>query len=91
LRIALGAQKTDIQSMVFRRTAPWVLGGCVVGLAGAAAMTRVLEAKLFGVAALDPLTFALAAAFLLLCAAAANYLPARRAAAVEPMTALRHD
>ena len=91
LRKALGAQTADIFAMVFRRAAPWVLGGCVVGLAGAAAMTRLLEAKLFGVAALDPLTFALAAAFLLLCAAAANYLPARRAASVEPMTALRHD
>lgn len=91
LRVALGAQKTDILAMVFRRAAPWVLGGCVAGLAGAAAMTQLLEAKLFGVAALDPLTFTLAAAFLLLCAAAANYLPARRAASVEPMTALRHD
>lgn len=91
LRKALGAQTADIFRLVFRRAAPWVLGGCVVGLAGAAAMTRLLEAKLFGVAALDPLTFALAVAFLLLCAAAANYLPARRAASVEPMTALRHD
>jgi predicted permease len=91
LRKALGARSTDIFTMVFRRAAPWVLGGCIVGLAGAAAMTRLLEAKLFGVAPLDPLTFASAAAFLLLCAAAANYLPARRAAAVEPMTALRHD
>ena len=69
----------------------WVLGGCVVGLAGAAVLTRLLEAKLFSVAALDPLTFASAAAFLLLCAALANYLPARRTASVEPMTALRHD
>lgn len=91
LRKALGAETVDIFRLVFRRATPWVLGGCLVGLAGAAAMTRLLEAKLFGVAALDPLTFALAAAFLLLCAAAANYLPARRAAAVEPMTALRHD
>jgi putative ABC transport system permease protein len=91
LRKALGAQTHDIFAMVFRRAAPWVLGGCVVGLAGAAALTRLLEAKLFGVEALDPLTFASAAAFLLLCAAAANYLPARRAASVEPMTALRHD
>lgn len=91
LRIALGAQKSDIQAMVFRRAAPWVVGGCAAGLAGAAAMTRLLEAKLFGVAALDPLTFALAATFLLLCAAAANYLPARSATCVEPMTALRHD
>jgi predicted permease len=91
LRKALGAQARDIFAMVFRRAAPWVIGGCLAGVAGAAAMTRLLEAKLYGVAALDPLTFASAAAFLLLCAAAANYLPARRAASVEPMTALRHD
>lgn len=91
VRIALGAQKSDIQAMVFRRGAPWVLGGCALGLAAAAVVAQLLEAKLFGVAALDPLTFALASAFLLLCAAAANYLPARRAASVEPMTALRHD
>jgi ABC-type antimicrobial peptide transport system permease subunit len=91
LRKALGAQTADIFAMVFRRAAPWVLGGCLVGLAGAAAMTRLLEAKLFGVEALDPLTFGLAVVFLLLCAAAANYLPARRAASLDPMEALRHD
>ena len=54
-------------------------------------MMRLLAAKLLGVAELDPLTFAAAAVFLLLCTALANYLPARRQASVEPMTALRHD
>lgn len=91
LRIALGAQKTDIHTMVFRRAASWIVGGSVVGLAGAAALTRLLESKLFGIGALDPKTFAAAAAFLLICAAAANYIPARRATRIEPMTALRHE
>ncbi len=91
LRIALGARMADIHRMVFRRAASWIVGGSIAGLAAAAALTRLLESKLFGIGALDPKTFAAAAAFLLICAAVANYIPARRATRIEPMTALRHE
>jgi ABC-type antimicrobial peptide transport system permease subunit len=91
LRQALGAQRREILGLVFRRAAPWVLAGVAVGLAASAALSRVIESSLFGVSALDPATFAGAAAFLLGCAALANFIPARRASRVDPMTALRHD
>ena len=91
LRQALGAQRREILGLVFRRAAPWVLAGVALGLAASAALSRVIESSLFGVSALDPLTFAGAAVFLLACAALANFIPARRASRVEPMAALRHD
>ena len=65
--------------------------GLAVGAAGALALTRVVESFLFGVSATDPITFAAAAALLLLVTGAAAYLPARRAANVDPMTALRNE
>jgi ABC-type antimicrobial peptide transport system permease subunit len=65
--------------------------GIVVGLLVAALLTRLLEAQLFGVAPLDAMTFLTAPVLLLLVAAIAAYLPARRAAAVNPMVALMSD
>ena len=71
------------------------LGGALAGvgidLAGASALTRYLETLLFGVRATDPLTFAAMVAVMLAVAAAASYLPARRAARVDPMIALRAE
>ena len=67
------------------------LAGIVLGIAGAAALTRLLNSMLFGVKAIDPLTFLLAAALFLTVALAASYLPARRAAAVDAMDALRQS
>jgi putative ABC transport system permease protein len=66
-----------------------VVLGIVIGLAGALASTALLRHLLFGVSALDPLTFILTAAILLLVALTASYLPARRAAKVDPLIALR--
>ena len=63
----------------------------VVGLAAAAATTRVLASQLFGVSAADPLTFAAVPALLAVVAFAACYLPARRASRVDPIVALRAD
>ena len=91
LRMALGAQRGDILGLVFRRAAPWVLGGAATGLGLAAALSRLLEKALFGLSPLDTATFVAAAALLLICAALANYLPARRAASVAPLTALRYE
>ncbi len=91
LRLALGAQRRDIFGLVFRRAALWVLGGAAVGVGLAAALSQLLEKGLFGLSPLDPSTFVAAVLFLLICAALANYLPSRRAARVDPMTALRYE
>jgi predicted permease len=91
LRQALGAQRREIHALVFRRAVPWVAGGVALGLASSAALSRVIESSLFGVSALDPITFLGAASFLLACAALANYIPARRASRVDPIIALRHE
>ena len=91
LRMALGAQQRQIFGLVFRQAAPWVFGGAAAGLALAIAATRLLESFLFQLSPLDPWTFAAAMLVLLTAAALAGLLPARRAARVDPMTALRHD
>lgn len=91
LRMALGAQRGQILANLFRRSARWVFGGTVVGLALAAVLTRLLESLLYGLSPLDPGTFVSSALFLLGCAAFAVYLPARRAAGINPLSALRHE
>jgi ABC-type antimicrobial peptide transport system permease subunit len=65
--------------------------GAVLGLAAAAGLTRLMSSLLFGVKALDPLTYAGVAALLITAAAFASYLPARRATAIDPVDALRAE
>ena len=65
--------------------------GAVIGLSVAAALTRLMSSLLFGVAALDPVTYASVAAILIAAAAMARYLPARRATRVDPLDALRAE
>lgn len=89
IRIALGAQSRDVLKLVLGRGVRLVLIGVVVGAAGAVASTRLVSSLLFGVSALDPLVFAMAAALLALVGISASYLPARRATAVDPIVALR--
>jgi ABC-type antimicrobial peptide transport system permease subunit len=89
IRIALGAQSRDVVKLVLGRGVRLVLIGVVVGTAGAIASTRLVSSLLFGVSALDPLVFALAATLLALVGISASYLPARRATAVDPIAALR--
>ncbi|HEX6495352.1 MAG TPA: ABC transporter permease [Acidobacteriaceae bacterium] len=91
IRQALGAQRGSILVLVLRQGLGLALTGIAAGIAGAAALTRLLNSMLFGVKALDPVTFTLAAILFLLVALAASYIPARRAAAVEPMAALRNN
>jgi putative ABC transport system permease protein len=91
LRMALGAQASTVVRAVVRGALLLAALGLVLGLAGALALTRLLQAFLFGVSAADPLTFAAATVLLLLVTGAAAYLPARRAANVDPMAALRDE
>jgi putative ABC transport system permease protein len=89
LRLALGARPRDVQRLVLRQGITPVAIGLAWGLAGAVAVTRVMRTLLFGVSALDPLTFAAVASMLLAVAALACYVPARRAMALDPVTTLR--
>ena len=89
IRAALGASRRDLLQLVFRQGLTPAAIGLVLGLAGAAALTRLMEKLLFGVTPLDAISFGAAPLILLLVAGAACLLPARRAAAVDPAEALR--
>lgn len=91
IRIALGARPSEVRSMVLGQGLKLTVIGLAVGLAGAAAATRLIEGFLFGVSASDPLTYAATCAVFLGVALLASYLPARRAMRVDPMTALREE
>jgi putative ABC transport system permease protein len=91
IRMAIGAQSRNIVQMILWRSAALVAGGLAIGLAGAWAATRVLKNFLFEVTPFDPLTFAAVSLLLALVALAACYIPARRAAAIDPLVALRYE
>ena len=91
VRLALGSPRRDVLALIIREGMTLVLIGLVVGGVAAAAATRLLRALLFGTNVHDPLTFATVPLLLLLVAFIAAYLPAKRAAAVDPIVALRTD
>jgi predicted permease len=91
LRLALGAQRWHIVASVVRQSLLLASSGCVLGLIGTIALSRVLHSFLFEVSALDPITFCAVPLLMLTVALAAAWAPARRAAAVDPMVALRGD
>jgi putative ABC transport system permease protein len=91
IRMALGAQKKDVLKMVVGQGMGLAVTGVFVGIAGSLGMTRLMSGLLFGVSATDPVTFILLAMVLAGVAFAANYIPARRATAVDPMVALRYE
>jgi ABC-type antimicrobial peptide transport system permease subunit len=89
VRLAMGANGAQLRRMVLVQGMITAGLGVVAGLAGAAGASRLLHSLLFGVAPIDTVTYVLAAAVLLVAAAGATYLPARRAARVPPAEALR--
>jgi len=91
IRLALGAQRWQIVSGVMRQSLMLALGGSVVGLACAALVAQLLRRFLFGVRAVDPVTFGAVAALMIMLALLAAWVPARRAASVDPMKTLRSE
>jgi len=91
IRIALGAQGRDVLRMLIAQGLRLVAAGIILGVAGGAAVSRVLSSLLFGLSPFDPIAYVGVSLFLVAVALLACYFPARRAAGVDPMTALRHD
>jgi putative ABC transport system permease protein len=91
VRLALGAAPSSVATMIATQGGLVAIAGAVVGLAAAFAGTRLIESLLFGVSARDPLVFAATAALLIVLALVACWLPARRAARLSPLEALRAE
>ncbi len=91
IRMALGAQRIDMLGMILRQSFALVLAGVALGILASISLTRLLGALLFGVPATDVPTYAVVVGLLVLAAALASYIPARRAMKVDPMVALRYE
>jgi ABC-type antimicrobial peptide transport system permease subunit len=91
IRLALGARPVQVRSMILRESTWLTAGGIVVGVGAALGLTRLVKSMLYGVTPNDPVTLAAGVALLLAVALVATWIPARRAASVQPMEALRHE
>jgi putative ABC transport system permease protein len=91
VRMALGARKGDVLRMIVKQGTVLAVIGVVAGLAASLALTRLIETMLFQVKATDPLVYAAVSFLLAAVAALASYLPARRAARLDPTVALRYE
>jgi putative ABC transport system permease protein len=91
IRMALGAQTSDVVRMIAGEGLKIIIVGAAVGVAGALALTRLLQSLLFGVSAADPTTFIAASLLILAAGLTACYVPARRAARIDPIAALREQ
>ncbi len=89
LRLALGADRVGVMGLVIRQAVQYAVLGLCAGLVAAAAVGRLMETLLFGVHAVDAATYAVVAGGFLAVALLAAWIPARRAATVDPLTALR--
>jgi predicted permease len=91
IRLALGAQPGQVRGMILRESTWLALAGIVVGVGAALALARVVKSMLYGIQPYDPVTFGAGVLILMAVALAAGWVPARRAAGVQPMEALRHE
>ncbi len=91
IRMALGAQQTNLLSLVVRQATILALIGLAIGMVAAYGLTRLLGSMLFGVQPTDPMTFGFVSIFLAVVALVASYIPARRASRVDPLVALRYE
>jgi putative ABC transport system permease protein len=91
IRVAVGATEGDVLRLVLRQAAVLVAAGLGLGLLGSAMLARLITGLLYGVSALDPLTFVAVSLLLSAVALLASYIPARRATRVDPLTALRYE
>jgi putative ABC transport system permease protein len=91
IRLALGATASDVQRLIVRQTLRPIVIGALIGIAAAAAASRVFQAVLFGISPFDPVAFIGAPLFLMGIAVVATLLPTRRALRVDPLTTLRYE
>jgi putative ABC transport system permease protein len=91
VRLALGAQRRDVMTMIVAQGMAMTAAGTVVGLVAALLVTRLMSSLLFGVSAADPITFTAITVLLAAVAFVACYIPARRATLVDPLVALRTE
>src|SRR5207245_753161 len=91
IRLALGAQQGELKRMFVRHGLVLAGIGVAIGLSAAVGLMRLMKSLLFGISALDPLTYAAVPVVLVAAAVLASYLPARRAAAVDPVEALKAE
>jgi ABC-type antimicrobial peptide transport system permease subunit len=91
IRLALGAQPGQIRDMILRESTWLAVAGIVVGVGAALLLTRLVKSMLYGIQPYDPATLTAGILVLLAVALAASWIPARRAAGVQPMEALRHE
>jgi ABC-type antimicrobial peptide transport system permease subunit len=91
IRMALGAQSTDVLGLVMKESMVLVGIGVAIGLIVAVSASRLVQSLLFGLAPTDPLTIAVAVSVLISVSAGAGFLPARKASRVDPLTALHYE
>jgi ABC-type antimicrobial peptide transport system permease subunit len=91
IRVALGAKPRNVITLVLRQGVRLVVTGILIGLAGAAALSRLVEGMLFGLTPLDPMTFVVVSGLLAAVALLASGIPARRATRVDPLVSIRAE